>query len=498
MSYTLRTIRFLPKVFVFALILIQLTVWAGTSRSAEKSEGKILDGFTWITANWDDDALYLELAGIKPGEYTISELSNPPRIIIDIPSRPSGGNKPYLATYNFAGGLLSELRASTSPEGTRVVLESKYALPWEVAKDEPRKTLELKILLRFRQSVEEMAIDKGTTYYARRYVTPSGQRFVHAVISDPKKSDLRPGVFFAEDVTRKSVAKVSEIASGANASVAINGGYFAYPGNSLSLVVQDGVVKAPPQFHRPAFMVMDDGTCRIDYPLVHATVSDSHGIKFLAETINQRPDHGHISLLTPFHPSRLHDDMPGTKAVFSGNILEYITDGEIDDFSERVILWSRKDYPPLSLLRVGEPVEITYDVAPSVPGIKNAMQGGPFLVHKGKITLTTDADDIGRDIAVGRSARTAIGIDDDGRTYFVVVESPASDRSIGSTLQELALTMQDLGATYAMNLDGGSSSSMALAFNKPQTSLPSGNRAVATSMVLFDASDKAGKKPIYF
>ncbi len=57
--------------------------------------------------------------------------------------------------------------------------------------------------------------------------------------------------------------------------------------------------------------------------------------------------------------------------------------------------------------------------------------------------------------------RTAVGYSKNGRTmYLVVVDGRQTFYSEGMTLKELADTMQSLGADYAMNLDGGGSSTM--------------------------------------
>ena len=57
--------------------------------------------------------------------------------------------------------------------------------------------------------------------------------------------------------------------------------------------------------------------------------------------------------------------------------------------------------------------------------------------------------------------RTAIGYSHNGRyLYLVVVDGRQTLYSEGMTLMELAELMIDLGADYAMNLDGGGSSTM--------------------------------------
>ncbi len=60
-----------------------------------------------------------------------------------------------------------------------------------------------------------------------------------------------------------------------------------------------------------------------------------------------------------------------------------------------------------------------------------------------------------------KEPRTAVGYSKNGRTiYLVVVDGRQTFYSEGMTLKELADTMQSLGADYAMNLDGGGSSTM--------------------------------------
>jgi hypothetical protein len=89
--------------------------------------------------------------------------------------------------------------------------------------------------------------------------------------------------------------------------------------------------------------------------------------------------------------------------------------------------------------------------APAKP--YNAISGETLLLMGGK--TIPDLDD-----AVNEP-RTAVGYSKNGRTiYLVVVDGRQTLYSEGMTLKELADTMQSLGADYAMNLDGGGSSTM--------------------------------------
>ena len=68
-----------------------------------------------------------------------------------------------------------------------------------------------------------------------------------------------------------------------------------------------------------------------------------------------------------------------------------------------------------------------------------------------------------------RDSRTAVGVADNGRTLFVVaVEGENKRKSKGLSFEETARLMRELGADDALQLDGGSSSSLILQENGAQ------------------------------
>jgi exopolysaccharide biosynthesis protein len=81
-------------------------------------------------------------------------------------------------------------------------------------------------------------------------------------------------------------------------------------------------------------------------------------------------------------------------------------------------------------------------------GYRMAVASGPRLVHGGKISLDPVADGFSRKSLTIRAWRTGIGTTKSEDLLLVVVE-----RNI--TLAQLAKIMHDLGASEAMNLDGG-------------------------------------------
>ncbi|MBE9032234.1 phosphodiester glycosidase family protein [filamentous cyanobacterium LEGE 11480] len=99
--------------------------------------------------------------------------------------------------------------------------------------------------------------------------------------------------------------------------------------------------------------------------------------------------------------------------------------------------------------------------APDGCEVIDAIGGGPQLLPDLKSQREAFIDpEMGRD-AIGTknpNARSAIGITKDNQVVLVMVEQTKPD--VGMTIAELAGYMKSIGAETAMNLDGGSSSSI--------------------------------------
>jgi hypothetical protein len=103
---------------------------------------------------------------------------------------------------------------------------------------------------------------------------------------------------------------------------------------------------------------------------------------------------------------------------------------------------------------------------PDQPG-GDLLQAGPMLVASGGSLIRARHDAEGfsagsrqfdSDITAGRYPRAALGLDD-GELIAVVSEGRADDEA-GLTMSELARAMVGLGASEAINLDGGGSASL--------------------------------------
>lgn len=119
-----------------------------------------------------------------------------------------------------------------------------------------------------------------------------------------------------------------------------------------------------------------------------------------------------------------------------------------DTASRGKVYWSTIE--PFPTLYINSRNRLSFD-PPAKP--YNAISGEALLVTGGNLLPDLDASAL--------HPRTAIGYSRNGRyLYLVVVDGRQPFYSEGMTLQELAELMRSLGAQYAMNLDGGGSSTL--------------------------------------
>lgn len=92
------------------------------------------------------------------------------------------------------------------------------------------------------------------------------------------------------------------------------------------------------------------------------------------------------------------------------------------------------------------------------PWAREVVSGHPSLLVGG-----TRRDNNGDSLCTARHPRTAVGFSADRRTMLVIVVDGRATGRLGVTCDELTALFTELGATDAVNLDGGGSSTMWLA-----------------------------------
>jgi exopolysaccharide biosynthesis protein len=130
-------------------------------------------------------------------------------------------------------------------------------------------------------------------------------------------------------------------------------------------------------------------------------------------------------------------------------------------------------------LNIGEDYRLNLAPRNKLPRtpIKDLMQAGPLLVSQGISKVTPDmegfssgANQFDTDISVGRYPRAAIAMNDE--YIWALVANGRHPDEAGLSFDELAQVCIDVGATEALNVDGGASSSLVYDYklqNKPRS-----------------------------
>ncbi len=115
----------------------------------------------------------------------------------------------------------------------------------------------------------------------------------------------------------------------------------------------------------------------------------------------------------------------------------------------------------LSRLPIGEKIAINSQTYPAdFDNYPNIIAAGPLLVENSKIVLDGEAEGFSKPFNQQSASRSAIALKKDGNLIIVAVHNRIGGR--GPSLKEMANIMLKLGAINALNLDGGSSTSLYL------------------------------------
>lgn len=138
----------------------------------------------------------------------------------------------------------------------------------------------------------------------------------------------------------------------------------------------------------------------------------------------------------------------------------------------------------------GEEIEVSWSMG--WPNVLDTIGGNPTLIEAGQIVT---ANTRGSGSFFARHPRSGVGTTADGRVLLVTVDGRQPGYSVGMTLQEFAELFQRLGADWALNLDGGGSTTLALGgevVNRPSDSGAHGTnveRGVSSALVVLPGTD---------
>ncbi|NNG34605.1 sporulation domain-containing protein [Nakamurella sp. DB0629] len=346
-----------------------------------------------------------------------------------------------------------------------------------------------------------------------------GRWRINVLTIDPASftGSLRAG--YGPDLERRE--KVTELSAGATA--AVNAGFFVLdpkagaPGDPAGAGVYGGVVESEPVGNRPVLVLADDATgTAVLRPRWDATVT-VRGRNLRLDGLNRVPGLirncgglGDLPTSAPVHDATCTDPDelvkftpafdastpagPGTEVVVNsdGTVAQVrAIRGSALGAGQWSVQATGSRIAELGTVRVGQQLTSRTDLIGRFgkplagPGV-SAVNGGPVLIDRGRVSITQRADGFVQpenpSFAYGwvlqRNPRTFAGVDAAGRTLLVTVDGRQLG-DLGLSIPETAAVAKALGMVQAINLDGGGSTAMAV------------NGALVTS-----PSDAAGERPV--
>jgi len=178
-------------------------------------------------------------------------------------------------------------------------------------------------------------------------------------------------------------------------------------------------------------------------------------------------------------------EQSGGTEIFADNYVVSIGKDTPQDFKS--FLSYIKKYPDSDFFRFGNEF-ITSEAAKksAFEKAEDIVGGVPQLIKNGKIEITWEQEKSSKAFVETRHPRTAVARLKNGKFLMVTVDGRQPNVSVGMNLNELAEMLLEFGATDAMNLDGGGSTTMFLGgkvVNRPSDK--EGERKVSDAILVF-------------
>lgn len=297
--------------------------------------------------------------------------------------------------------------------------------------------------------------------------TARGPLRAWAIVVAPRKARVVPLLACQMPQASASVLPglwpVSAMASAAGAVAAVNGGYFSWADRlPVGLLQVNGRMIGGPLFGRAA-IALSGGPPRIERVEVQPWIQLPDGQSAEVDFLNFPRQDDALMLYTPAWGDRTGTrpekdafevalDSRGTVIGLGPSDLAIPPDGDVLAGTGAHGRWLQAH------VRRGERVSLHSPLSAFWGDRPDAVGGGPILVRDGKAQVGTER--FPADITTGLNARTAIGMRPDGTVLIAGVAGGVAHYSVGMSLSGLADFMVGLGASEAMNLDGGGSTTV--------------------------------------
>ncbi|HEY9760900.1 MAG TPA: phosphodiester glycosidase family protein [Trichocoleus sp.] len=409
----------------------------------------------------------------RPVTWGIREGSNEFTLTLDAVGADAGS---VAAIANQPGTLLKTLRIASTSNYTRLQgsLDPTARPRISTLANPPRLVVDIR---RDALTPRDIAWAPGIRW-RQQYVTVNNRPFpVYLLEINPRQPGLSLRPIWTDPVTATGIAPLITTAQRWQAVAAINAGFFnrnnQFP---LGAIRRNNQWISGPILSRGAIAWNDAGDILMDRLVLNQLLTTAQGQQYSLRTVNSGYVGAGLDLYTrawgPTYTSIVDNEVLVT--VVNNQVVSQQPTGASGSTTIPIpangyLVVVRANQTAVTALSPGTQLTLQTQTLPAdfstYPEIAAA---GPLLLKNGQIVLNAGAENFGTSFANQAAVRSAVGLSD--RNTLLLVTAHGSPTGQGPTLNEMAQIMLQLGSRSALNLDGGSSSSLYLSgqlLNRP-------------------------------
>ena len=390
-------------------------------------------------------------------EFTANLAENPDQLTIDFEGTI---NKVAVPKLSFNDPFVSSVKLAEAGGGKqRVTIDLKGLVSYNIFTLTNPNRVVVDIIKNSDQKREEQIVPGVKRISLLRH-TQAGMVSSHVLDISPYAGYIVKPVLSNDSIA--GLERLQSMAERTKAIAAVNASYFSSAGEIIGLLKIDGEIISTCPYGRTALGIMPDGTVIMDQVDYKGSVDLPNGGVVAITGINHERGPDDLILYNSHYGSMTGTNTFGSDYLIKDDIVIGIAHSSSAIPIGGFVLSAHGIMEKVMAdVKVGDTVKVTQTLGGEWDKTIHAIGAGPRLIRDGSILLTSKEEKFPADITIGRAPRTAVGVTQDGHIILLVVDG-RQQQSIGMTLQELALSMQQLGAVNAMNLDGGGSSEMVI------------------------------------
>lgn len=367
-----------------------------------------------------------------------------------------------------SGNLIRAVQATTSNNQTVIRVSTSSGLrPYVWTLPDPNR---LVIDVRLDSMVERDIAWAPGIRWQQKFLTLGGDRFPTILLNiDPRQPGVTLKPISSSTSSAVGTMPLVTMAEQSQVAAAINGGFFNR-NNQLPLgaIRQDSLWRSGPILNRGAIAWNEAGESMVGRLSLQDTLLTSNGQRFPILFFNTGYVGAGVSLYSPAWGNTYTPilDNEVVITVRNNQVISQRNGGAAGQTAIPIaegdsLIVVRSYQEAVDALPVGTLVnrEVT-SFPPEFSQFSQILGAGPLLIQNRQIILNAQSEGFSSAFSTQAAVRSVIGRQADGTLILVTIHNRLNGR--GPTLQETALLMQQLGVVDALNLDGGSSTSLYL------------------------------------